>query len=96
MSNLSQNQSILAVLKEGESLTPMDGLQRFNCFRLGARISDLRNGKVGGVKYPIETLREKKDGKRYARYVLIMPAIKAIMDTPAFPPKVETNAAQLL
>ena len=40
----SQTARIKAALLRGETLTPMDALRRFGCFRLGARIWDLRNG----------------------------------------------------
>jgi hypothetical protein len=39
----SQNQKILRHLCDGGSLTPVDALARFGCFRLAARIADLRS-----------------------------------------------------
>lgn len=63
--SLSQNQMIKAALENGESLTPMDALRRFGCFRLGARIADL---KAQGLK--IITTMEKDGNKRFARYRL--------------------------
>ena len=39
----SQTARIKAALLRGEKLTPMDALRRFGCFRLGARIWELRN-----------------------------------------------------
>lgn len=39
----SQTARIKAALLKGEKLTPMDALRRFGCFRLGARIWELRN-----------------------------------------------------
>lgn len=47
---VSQNENILAALKGGESLTPLDALRRFGCFRLGARIYDLKQDghEIGG------------------------------------------------
>ncbi len=41
-STLSQCEDILEVLRTGQPLTPMDALARFRCFRLAARIYDLR------------------------------------------------------
>ena len=38
----SQNTRILAYLKSGRKITPLDALYQFGCFRLGARIYDLR------------------------------------------------------
>lgn len=61
----SQKESILNYLQTGKSLSPLEALDKFNCLRLGARISDLR--KEG---YNIQTTYNK-DGKRYAKYILI-------------------------
>ena len=44
----------------------MDALNNYGCFRLAARINDLR---MSGHK--IHTEIAKKDGKRYARYHLL-------------------------
>ncbi len=42
MNNRSQKQRILEVLQRGESITPLDALNWFGCFRLAARVHDLR------------------------------------------------------
>ena len=39
----SQNKQIKAWLESGKSITPMDALNLFGSFRLGARIFDLKN-----------------------------------------------------
>ena len=39
---MSQSDEILAALKQGERLTPLDALTQFNCMRLASRISDLK------------------------------------------------------
>lgn len=39
----SQSAQILAFLSEGKPLTPLLALEKFGCFRLAARIKDLRN-----------------------------------------------------
>ena len=38
----TQNQIILSYLQKGKSLTAMDALKLFGCFRLAARVSDLK------------------------------------------------------
>ena len=38
----SQNKRILDYLKSGKKLTPITALEKFGCFRLSARILDLR------------------------------------------------------
>ena len=62
----SQAKRILEYLKAGNGITPMDALDLFGCFRLGARIADLK--KRG---YEIITEKVKVDGGKYvARYHL--------------------------
>lgn len=39
---MSQAHDILEALKAGDKITPLDALQRFGCFRLGARVHELR------------------------------------------------------
>ena len=39
----SQKQQILAYLNTGKSLTQMEALYRFGCFRLASRINEIRN-----------------------------------------------------
>ena len=38
----TQTHAVLGVLLAGQRITPIDALSRFGCFRLGARIYDLR------------------------------------------------------
>ena len=59
----SQNAQILDALKAGEAISPQDALQRFGCFRLAARIGELRN-----AGYQIDTEMERSNGARFARY----------------------------
>jgi len=40
---MSQNKQIADYLNKGKKLTPIDALNKFGCFRLAARIADLRN-----------------------------------------------------
>lgn len=42
----SQKQLILDYLLEGNEITPMDALNKFGCFRLGARIADLKKRRL--------------------------------------------------
>jgi hypothetical protein len=62
----SQNETILQHLKKGKKITPLDALEKFGCFRLAARISDLR--KDGHL---ISTEYVTKDGKTFASYKYI-------------------------
>ena len=63
---MTQNQNIANYLKNGKAITPIQALNKFNCFRLAARISDLRND---GMK--IITKIITKEGKSYASYSII-------------------------
>jgi hypothetical protein len=61
----TQNEMILAYLKKGKSITPIDALNKFGCFRLAARVSDLRKDGLN-----IATKYVTKEGKNYASYKL--------------------------
>lgn len=62
---MTQNQQIKTYLEKGKSITPIDALNKFGCFRLAARISDLRNDGLN-----IVTKIVTKDGKTFASYKL--------------------------
>ena len=62
---MSQSDQIRAALLSGRSLTPLDALEDFGCFRLAARVADLRREGMD-----IECSTETTNGKRYARYRL--------------------------
>jgi Helix-turn-helix domain len=62
----TQCEHILKDLKAGLRITPVDALAKYGCFRLAARINDLRNGGYG-----IETeIVTNTNGKNYAQYFL--------------------------
>lgn len=61
----AQTKEILRYLQSGRALTPLEALERFGCFRLGARIYDLK--KQG---YDIRTDTIQKNGKQFASYSL--------------------------
>lgn len=63
----AQSQSILEHLKQGNSITPIEALNKFGCFRLGARIFDLKKYFNASIK----TEMIKSEGKRFAKYSLI-------------------------
>ena len=70
----SQNQAILEALERGETLSPIDALNRFGSFRLGARIYDLKQ-----AGYNIATDIVKNGRKRYAQYRLIKEGQQTLM-----------------
>ena len=62
-SNKTQCDYLLEYLELYNSITPMEALNAFNCFRLGARVSDLR-----ADGYDITTEINPKGKKKYAIY----------------------------
>lgn len=67
-SSASQKARILEYMKQGHSISPMEALNLFGSFRLGARIADL---KGEGWLIHTEIVRDPKSGKRYAQYSLL-------------------------
>lgn len=62
---MTQNDSILSYLESGKAITPMEAWQMFGCFRLSARIKDLRN-----KGYEIKTKIVKHNKKAFAKYYI--------------------------
>lgn len=61
----AQTKMIEQHLLNGRSITPLQALQEYGCFRLGARIWDLRNS--GHI---IETELIKDGRKKFAKYYI--------------------------
>lgn len=61
----SQNSRILKFLMTGKTLTPIQALNLFDCFRLSARISNLKDDG-----FPIVTDLITKGKKTFASYSL--------------------------
>ena len=68
---MSQSDAILDALEHGETLTPLDALHRYGCFRLGARIWDL---KQAGHRIEMRLI-ETASGKRVAEYFIAEPIL---------------------
>lgn len=66
-SKKTQTEAIKDYLLQGHSITPLDALEMFGCFRLGARIADL---KKQGYKVDSKIKKDERTGKRYALYKL--------------------------
>ena len=60
---MSQREAIYEYIRERGSITPMEALMQFGCFRLSARILELR-----GEGHDIRTETANDNGKTYARY----------------------------
>lgn len=67
----SQIENIREHLESGKGITPIDALNLYGCFRLGARIADL---KKQGMDIRTDIIHDEKNGKRYASYRLVKEA----------------------
>ena len=63
---MSQTAAILHHLSRGKSLTALEALQRFGCFRLAARVRELKD-----MGHNILSHRVERGGKTVALYVLV-------------------------
>ena len=66
MTLASQQERIRAALEAGRTVTPLSALREFGCFRLGARIYNL---KRQGMKIEA-ALKADREGHRFAEYRL--------------------------
>ena len=62
---MSQTTQIQKHLEKGKSLTPIQALNKFGCFRLAARIADLRNDGIN-IKTTIVKLKNNKQIAKYS------------------------------
>lgn len=62
---MSQEAQILSYLKRGHAITPLEALRLFGCFRLGARIWDLRR-----AGHKIVKTWAADERRRWAKYKL--------------------------
>lgn len=60
----SQTEKILEYMLSGKSITPLEALNLFGCFRLGARIADIK-AKGYLVYSEFVTTQSEKKVKRY-------------------------------
>lgn len=60
---VTQREAIYEFIKRKGTITPMEALMHIGCFRLSARILELRN-----AGHKITTEKETDNGKTYARY----------------------------
>lgn len=63
---MTQTEQIRSHLESGQSITPLEALHEYGCFRLGARIWEL---KRDGMAIPSEIVTDPNSGKHCARYV---------------------------
>jgi len=63
----SQQEKILDYLLEGKSITPLEALRYFGCFRLSAIVFNL---KQQGYEFTTKLVKNKY-GNKFARYSLV-------------------------
>ncbi len=71
MKSSSQNAQILLHLQDFGSITPIQALEMYGCFRLGARIYDLRKQGVEIVSKSVEFVTKSGHRGSYASYSLV-------------------------
>ena len=62
---ISQCRAILGHMRLHGSITPREAIRKYNCFRLGARIYELK--KKG---HSIKSEKQIEDGKTFSKYSL--------------------------
>ena len=64
----TQKEAILRHLQSGKTITPLEALNLYRCYRLSARIRELRD-----EGYEIKSENVKQGKKTFASYKLIVP-----------------------
>jgi len=83
---MSQNEMILDYLQRGNSLTSLEALNLFGCFRLASRINDLKNKIINEkLPYEIESKMESHTDelgceKHYKRYYLVKKEVEEVAE----------------
>ena len=69
----SQNKKIRTHLLSGKTLTPLDALYRFECFRLSARIYNLRREglRIGATTRTVTSPSVYSGKKHFTEYKLL-------------------------
>ena len=64
---MTQKEDILAHLKKGHSITPLEALSQFGCFRLASVVCKLKNEGYN-IKSNIQEIYTEEGVKKFARY----------------------------
>ena len=68
MERVTQKSKVRAHLQSGQSITPIDALERYGCFRLAAIIHTLKNDYGMNIK---TELIKNKYGTKYGKYTMV-------------------------
>ena len=71
----AQKKAILAHMMNGRSISQIEAANLFGCWRLGARIFNIRED---GIDVITEMVKSETTGKRFARYYLTGDEIESI------------------
>lgn len=61
---MTQNERIRKHLESGKSITAIQALHKFNCFRLASRIAEIREHR------DVKSATVKRNGKHFSKYSL--------------------------
>lgn len=62
---MNQTEMVLDYIQKNGSITPLEALHFLGCFRLGARVWEIRSSGI-----PVEKEMVEENGKRYAKYYM--------------------------
>lgn len=68
----TQKESVLAHLRSGKKITPIEALNKFGCFRLAAVIHSLKNKGFLNKNEAIESKLLTKGNKNFSEYSLVV------------------------
>ena len=68
MERITQKSKVRAHLQSGQSITPIDALERYGCFRLAAIIHTLKHHSGMNIK---TELVKNKYGTKYGKYTMV-------------------------
>ena len=71
----TDKQAVLAYLKEHKTITPIEALNSIGCYRLGARIYELRHDGHQIATEFVHGTDRTGEPMRYAKYTLIKEAV---------------------
>ena len=72
---MTQKEDILAHLEKGHSITPLEALSQFGCFRLASVICKLKKDGYN-IKSNIDEIYTEEGVKKFARYWMTKEEVK--------------------
>lgn len=72
MSDQRQRDAIRAYMEAGNWISPLEALAKFQCFRLGARVWELKADLEHSNRQVVKRTRTLLNGKKVAEYTIAM------------------------